>query len=82
MLTPDQAKDLVTWAGSQRAAARAVDVPRTTFQGWLNPEHNRRRLRRRYSELSGADYNALLLRHRRNKALARMAEREQRRSNG
>lgn len=95
MLTPEQAQDLVKWAGSQHAAGRAIGVHRSTIRGWLYPEENRGNFRRylaenreavnsrkreRYAELPGVDYNRLLLRIRRNKALQRRAQREQRRA--
>jgi hypothetical protein len=45
-LTPQQARDLIAWAGSQRRAASAVGVPRSTLWTWLYPERNREQSRR------------------------------------
>lgn len=95
LLTPDQARDLVRWAGGQSKAADEIGVHRSTLRAWLDPEANRRnvaryyranaeaeRQRRRdhYHSLTGLEYNRLLLRIRRNKALKRRAKREQRRA--
>jgi hypothetical protein len=54
-LTPDQAGDLVRWAGSQRAAARATGVCQSSISHWLNPEAARRRHRRRWDD--GRDWH-------------------------
>ena len=113
-LTPEQARDLVEWAGGIRPAAREAGIAHSTLVDWLDPEARRERQRaarardidrarqrereakrrrrerdpegtrayqrRFYRNLSGLAYNALLLRNRRNKALQRRAEREQRRA--
>lgn len=36
-LTPDQARQLIEWAGGQRAAAREVGVAQSTVAYWLKP---------------------------------------------
>lgn len=91
-LTPEQAADVVDWAGDRSAAARAIGVPRSTFVYWLDPEPNLARFRRNYAAdpeakarrnrtwyeaLSGLEYNRRLLYMRRVKALHRRAQREQ-----
>lgn len=57
MLTPEQARDLVDWAGSQRGAAAAIGVVHSTIQRWLDPEvaerhreRNRTLHRERYAD--------------------------------
>jgi hypothetical protein len=47
MLTPEQAQDLVDWAGSLRAAGRATGVKWETIRYWRTPELSRERDRRR-----------------------------------
>ena len=90
MLTPDQARDLVDHFGGVRAAGRGIGVDNTTVLYWLDPERKRakerdryhanpeprlERQRARYEALTGLEYNRLLLRQRRIKALARRAKR-------
>lgn len=75
MPTPPQAQDLVDWAGGIRAAGRAVGFAPSSIRRWLRPEDYRALGRRCYERKDGLAYNHLLLRHRRNKALGRMAER-------
>lgn len=41
MLTPEQARDLVAWAGSQRRAAAVAGVAQSTVFYWLKPEARR-----------------------------------------
>jgi hypothetical protein len=79
MLRPEQAQDLVDHFGGKAQAARAIGVARGTLRYWLDPEKQCERMRERYWNLSGFEYNRLLLRHRRNKALERMTARNQRR---
>lgn len=93
MLSPEEARQLVERKGNISAAARAIGVPRSTFQYWLDPEVDRERHRRRYhadpepkkqaqrrywENLSGTAYNRRLLQMRRVNALRRMVERKRR----
>jgi hypothetical protein len=50
MLTPEQVRDLVEWAGSQRAAARAIGVDCRTVYRWLHIEEVRRSDRERTAD--------------------------------
>lgn len=79
MLTPSQTQDLVSWAGGQQAAARAIGVSQGSVWYWLNPETARERsaaAQRRYMDTcSGVTYNRKLLRNRRWRAMRAMAER-------
>ncbi|MGZ6587119.1 MAG: hypothetical protein ACXVHX_22750 [Solirubrobacteraceae bacterium] len=75
MLTPEQARDLAEHFGGNRAAARAIGAHESTVRYWLNPEPKREQARARYDGLSGSEYNRLLLRRRRTKALKRRAQR-------
>lgn len=78
-MNPARCRKLVTACGSQRAAARKIGIPRKTLAHWLEPERDRERFRKWYQDLSGFEYNKLLLRVRRHKAMHRMAERNKRR---
>jgi hypothetical protein len=49
--TPEQARDLVAWAGGQGAAARAVGAHPSAFAYWLSPEKRRERSRERMRRL-------------------------------
>ncbi len=92
-LTPEECQQVIDLAGGIRAAARALDMPRTTFKAWMDPEANRQRVadwyaadpergrekqRRWFANLSGFEYNRRLLKQRRRKALYRRAKRHQR----
>jgi hypothetical protein len=41
MLTPEQAQDLVDWAGTNVAAARIAGVGESTIRYWRDPEQKR-----------------------------------------
>jgi transcriptional regulator with XRE-family HTH domain len=41
MLTPEQTRDLVDWAGTQRRAGEAAGVQQSTIWTWLHPERAR-----------------------------------------
>lgn len=60
------------WANPERA--RQLDRARRA----ANPERRRQQKRERYAALSGPEYNLLLLKNRRHKALARQRKRNQR----
>lgn len=47
--TPEQAQDLVEWAGTTSDAAREIGVPRSTVAHWLNPEPGHARSRAYYA---------------------------------
>ncbi len=92
MLEPHEAQALVKKHGSQRAAARATGIPRSTLRRCLdpeahrkaqrlnyaaNPEPKRARDRQHYHTLTGLDYAHRLLQLRRWKALQRMKGRSE-----
>ncbi len=93
-LSPEEARELVERVGSIKGAARSIGVHRSTFRYWLdpelwkrrhrdayarNPEKERAQMRRYHENLTGMQYAWTQLRSRRNKALARMRKREERR---
>lgn len=80
MLSQEQARDLVEWAGSEWAASRATGIPRSTLKYWLDPEPVKQRTQEWYWGLSGLEISARQLNHRRNQARYRRAKREQRRA--
>lgn len=45
LLTPEQARELVDYFGSQRAAARATGIAQSTLSRCLHPEDRERRYR-------------------------------------
>jgi hypothetical protein len=57
--TPEQARDLIVYFGSQRAAARAAGVAQSAIWGWLYPELARERSLASYHRRAlDADYLA------------------------
>lgn len=91
-LSVEEAHALWDKHGTQRKAAAAIGIPQSTFHGYLHParrreryatdeafsERHREHVRERYYALSGTEYNRLLLRQRRDKALRRMRQRNER----
>lgn len=78
MVTEQQAHRWAWRYGGVRPAARALGIPPPTLRRWLDPEKQQEYEREWYRNLSGYGYNRLLFRHRRNKALQRIAKRQQR----
>lgn len=81
-LSVEEAHALWDKHGTQRKAAAAIGIPQSTFHGYLHPARRRARDRERYYALSGTEYNRLLLRQRRDKALRRMRQRNERNTVG